>query len=97
MRQIHSRKAESEKDMKSNTTLHLDGIKAYIRRFGVPSIKVNKGNFESLINENDNTIDVIVNRDTAEKYAKRINRLGYVLSSKIEYDMFTFKLTYQKI
>lgn len=82
--------------MTPNTTLHLDGIKAYIRRFGIASPKVKKGDFESLINENDKTIDVIVNRDTVEKYAKRINRLGYILKSKIEYDMFTFKLTYQK-
>lgn len=80
-----------------NTTLHLDGRKAYIRRFGIASQKVNKGNFESLINNNDLTIDVIVNRDIAPKYAKRMNRLGYILKSKTDYDMFSFKLSYQKI
>lgn len=79
------------------TTLHLDGTSAYIRRFGVPSVRVKKGEFESLIKSTDTTIDVIVNRDTAEKYAKRINLLGYKLVNKIEYDMFTYKLTYQAI
>lgn len=80
------------------SVLHLDGIKAYIKRYGVvPSIRVNKADFESLINEGDIIIDVIVNRNTAEKYAKRMNRLGYILKNKAEYDMFTFRLTYHKI
>ena len=42
-------------------------------------------------------IDVIVNRNTAEKYAKRMNRLGYILKNKAEYDISTFRLTYHKI
>lgn len=79
------------------TTLYLDGVKAYIRRFGIASHKVNKGNFETLINNNDLTIDVIVSRDTVERYAKRMNRLGYILKNKTDYDMFSMKLSYQKI
>ena len=79
------------------TTLYLDGTKAYIRHYGIASHKVNKGDFESLINDNDNVIDVIVNRDTAEKYARRMNRLGYFLTAKTEYGMFTYKLTYQAV
>lgn len=80
-----------------NTTLYLDGKTAYISRFGVASLRVKKGDFESLIKPADKIIDVIVNRDTAAKYAKRMNLLGYTLSKKIEYDMFTFKLTYQAL
>ena len=53
---------------------------------------------KAFLNEyDDSVIDVIVNRDTAEKYARRMNRLGYFLTAKTEYDMFTYKLTYQAV
>lgn len=80
-----------------NTTLYLDGTKAYIRRHGIASPYVNKGDFETLITTNDKRIEVIVNRDTAPKYAKRLNLMGYILTEKIEYGMFTYRLTYQAI
>lgn len=47
--------------------------------------------------DNDNVIDVIVTKETAKKYAARMNHLGYFLTAKIEYDMFTYKLTYQAV
>lgn len=79
------------------TTLHLDGKKAYIRRYGIASSKVLKSSFETLITEADKVIEVIVCRDQAKKYAKRINRLGYLLVRKEDYDMFTYKLTYKTL
>ena len=81
----------------TNTTLYLDGTKAYIRRYGIASDKVNKNEFDPLGKDNDNVIDVIVTKETAKKYAARMNHLGYFLTAKIEYDMFTYKLTYQTV
>lgn len=83
--------------MTANTTLYLDGTKAYISRYGIASRKVNKNEFEELVNDNDRVIDVIVIKETAKKYAARMNRLGYVLTEKTEYDMFTYKLSYRAV
>lgn len=82
--------------MTANATLYLDGTAAYIRRYGIASHKVRKADFESLINVGE-PITVIVNRDTAKKYARRIGLLGYIMTGKEDYDMFTYKLQYVAI
>lgn len=80
-----------------DTWLYLDGVKAYVRRYGIASPHVSKGDFESLITKNDDEITVIICKSIASKYARRINLLGYVLTDQTDYDSTTYKLVYKAI
>ena len=78
-----------------NTTLYLDGKKAYIRRYGIASAKTTKSNFQSLLTKVDNKIDVIVSNETALHYESLIRELGYIVTDIIRYDMFNVKYTFE--
>lgn len=78
------------------TTLYLDGKKAYIRRYGIVSEKTTKSNFQSLLKNVDDKIDVIVANETALRYESQLCGLGYIVTDLIRYDMFTVKYTFQR-
>ena len=80
-----------------NTTLYLDGTKAYIRRYGISSEKTKKSNFKSLLKKIDNKIDVIVSNETALHYEDQMRELGYIVTDLIRYDMFNVKYTFELI
>lgn len=80
-----------------NTTLYLDGKKAYIRRCGIASEKTPKSNFQSLLKTVDTKIDVIVSNETAQSYENKLSNLGYMVVDLNRYDMFCVKYTLEKI
>lgn len=79
-------------------TLYLNGIKAYMsNQYGI-SRKVKKSDFEQLITDQEE-FDVILLTTTATKYAPKITRKGYVLTSNKVYNTFPgeLKLQYKKL
>lgn len=85
--------------MTNNHTLYLNGIKAYMANTYGRSIRVNKRDFTQLISDNIEEMDVIVPEATAPKYAKLINRLGFVLATEEQYSdlLGELKLHYKRI
>lgn len=67
------------------STLYLNGTKAYRADTYGRSPKVNKADFAKLV-EHLPEFDVILLESTAPKYAKAINRLGFILTSKEVYN-----------
>ena len=57
---------------------------------------MNKADFEQLVAHLDE-FDVIVLEATAPKYARRINRLGFVLTAKEQYILGELKLHYKRL
>lgn len=78
-----------------NTTLYLDGPKAYIRRCGIASEKTKKSNFQYLLKNVDTKIDMIVSNETALRYENKMRELGYIVTDLVRYDMFTIKYTFE--
>lgn len=85
--------------MTNQHTLYLNGIKAYMANTYGRSIRVNKRDFTQLIGDNIEEMDVIVPEATAPKYAKQINRLGFVLATEEQYSdlLGELKLHYKRI
>ena len=85
--------------MENYHTLYLNGIKAYMANTYGRSIRVNKSDFTQLIGDNIEEMDVIVPEATAPKYAKQINRLGFVLTAGEQYSdlLGELKLHYKRI
>lgn len=85
--------------MTNHHTLYLNGIKAYMANIYGRSIQVNKRDFTQLIGDNIEEMDVIVTEATAQKYAKQINRLGFVLTTGEKYSdlLGELKLHYKRI
>lgn len=79
----------------SKTTLYLTGRTAYTREYNFTR-RTKKADFESLL-ENRDSVIVIVCKNTAEKYAKRINRLGFILRGKSDYSSDEYVLFYKKV
>ena len=79
----------------SKTFLYLTGKDAYIREHGICTHSA-KSNFASLLNNRKDVV-VVVNKNTAPKYAKAINRLGYILNGKADYSSDEYILYYQSI
>lgn len=77
------------------TTLYVDGIKAYIRRYGIPSEKVKKSNFQSLLKRVDTKVDMIVANTTALRYENKMRELGYIVTDIDRYDRDTMKYTFE--
>lgn len=80
------------------TTLYLNGRKAYRADAYGHSPRVNKDDCVKLISHFDE-FDVIVSEKAAPKYAKLINRAGYLLTSREAYSALygELKLHYKKI
>ena len=78
------------------TMLYLDGKKAYIRRNGIVSKKVNKHDFLELLNETDKTIYAVVLKEKASAYEHKMNDAQYVTIDKNKYDMFTLIYKFEK-
>jgi hypothetical protein len=78
------------------TILYLDGKKAYVRRNGIATRKVNKSEFSCLLNETDKIIYAVVLNETASKYEKEMQNIGYSVSDKSHYDMFTFMYKFER-
>ena len=85
--------------MTNHHTLYLNGIKAYMANTYGRSIRVNKRDFTQLIGNNIEEMDVIVSEATSPKYAKQINRLGFVLTAGEQYSdlLGELKLHYKRI
>lgn len=84
--------------MENNHTLYLTGKKAYRADTYGRSGLVNKADFEQLVAHLDE-FDVIVPEATAPKYARRINRLGFVLTAREQYSDLCgeLKLHYRRL
>lgn len=84
--------------MENNHTLYLTGKKAYRADTYGRSGLVNKADFEQLVAHLDE-FDVIVPEATAPKYARRINRLGFVLTAEEQYSDLCgeLKLHYRRL
>lgn len=78
----------------SKTSLYLTGKDAYIREYDITT-HAKKSDFSRLLNNRQDVV-VFVSKSTAEKYAKAINRLGFVLSGKADYDIYSYALYYKK-
>lgn len=76
------------------TILYLNGKKAYIRRNGVNSNKVNKSEFTKLLKDIDNDIDVIVSKCMVVMYFNKLHECGYILKSVQGYDLFSLRCNY---
>lgn len=79
----------------SKTTLYLNGSDAYRREYDFTS-HTKKIDFEKLL-DNRKSVVVIVSKTTAEKYARRINRLGFLLKAKEDYNSDEYILYYEKL
>lgn len=80
-----------------NTTLYLDGVTAYIRRYGIPSKHTKKSNFQSLLKNADTKIDMIVCNNTALRYENKMREIGYTVVDLKRYDRDTVKYTFEII
>jgi hypothetical protein len=75
------------------TTLYLDGVTAYIRRYGISSKHTKKSNFQSLLTKVDTKIDMIVCNNTALRYENKMREIGYIVTDVERYDSDTVKYT----
>lgn len=76
------------------TILYLNGKKAYIKRNGVASNKVNKREFTKLLKDTDNDIDVIVLKGMVVMYFNKLHEFGYILKSVQGYDVISLRCNY---
>ena len=79
----------------SKTALYLTGKDAYIREYDVCT-HCKKSDFTKLI-ANRNNFSVHVGKSVAPKYAKIINRLGFVLKGKADYSYDEYILYYERL
>ena len=75
-------------------TIYLNGCGAYRTNGSMTTARVKKADFVSLLNGLDE-FSVILTASTAKKYARKINRRGFILTKCERYDMFDLCMTYK--